>query len=415
MIFELAYPGLRALGWILLGVLVSGSAHAGGPAFTRLFAVADDAETSVMSPAGMTRLDQSQLVTQLIYAQSFAEFEVDENRTTTGGGNPRDADPAVIPSLYYVRPFGEDWRLGLSLNVPSGFGAGNGPNWAGRYYSDQFDLVFVSANVTVAYPVTDKLSLGWGFSVIYSSSDSTTQVNNPGPTDGDAKLEMEAEGAAVGYMASALYEWSDRTRFAINWHSETEPDEDVEVDLKRSTLPPAIVDAINREGDNIDAKIRTPQMVQLGAYHEFDNGWSASLDAMWVEFSRFGLTEVSVDGQDLHAAEGAFNDFWVVTAGFAFPLTQRMEGRIGALYMEQPVDDEDRTFSFALDEVYGVGAGIHYTRGNGHSYDLNLSIFDTGDAPVDTGPASVLSPRGRVAGENDDPYAITLEFTYYWN
>jgi hypothetical protein len=32
-----------------------------------------------------------------------------------------------------------------------------------------------------------------------------------------------------------------------------------------------------------------------------------------------------------------------------------------------------------------------------------------------TGPASVLSPRGRVAGENDDPYALTLEFTYYWN
>jgi long-chain fatty acid transport protein len=257
--------------------------------------------------------------------------------------------------------------------------------------------------------------LGWGFSVIYSSSDSNTQVNNPGPTDVDAKLEMEAEGAAVGYIASAMYEWSERTRFAINWHSETEPDEDVEVDLKRSTLPPEIVDAINRQGDNIDAKIRTPQIVQLGAYHAFDNGWSASLDAMWVEFSRFGLTEVSVDGEDLHAADSAFNDFWVVTAGLAFPLTSRMEGRIGALYMEQPVDDEDRTFSFALDEVYGVGAGIHYTRGNGHSYDLNLSVFDTGDAPVDAGPASVLSPRGRVAGENDDPYAVTLEFTYYWN
>ena len=68
-------------------------------------------------------------------------------------------------------------------------------------------------------------------------------------------------------------------------------------------------------------------MVQLGAYHAFDNGWSASLDAMWVEFSRFGLTEVSVDGQDLHAADSAFNDFWVLTAGLAFPLTPKMEGR----------------------------------------------------------------------------------------
>ncbi len=105
---------------------------------------------------------------------------------------------------------------------------------------------------------------------------------------------------------------------------------------------------------------------------------------------------------------------WILLGVLVSGSAQAVEG-VGALYMEQPVDDEDRTFSFALDEVYGVGAGIHYTRGNGHSYDLNLSVFDTGDAPIDTGPASTLSPRGRVAGENDDPYAVTLEFTYYWN
>jgi long-chain fatty acid transport protein len=402
-------------GCVLLCILLSAPAHAAGPAFTRLFAVADGADTSAVSPAGMTRLDESQLATQVIFGQSFAEFKVDESRTTTGGGDPRDADPLAVPAVYYVRPFGEDWRLGLSVTVPSGFGAGNGPNWAGRYYSDQFDLVFVAANATVAYPVTEKLSLGWGFSILYSTSESTTQVPNPGPAEGDAKLEMDADGTGVGYIASALYEWSDRTRFALTWHSETEPDEDVEVKLKRSTLPPALVDAINAQTDNIDAKIRTPQFLTMGAYHGFNNGWSATVDAIWVEFSRFGLTQLSIDGQELHEADMNFKDFWIVTAGLGFPISARLEGRVGLLYLERPVDDVDRTFSFALDEVYGAGAGIHYTRANGHSYDLNLSIFDTGDAPVDTGAASVLSPRGRVVGENDDPYAVALEFTYYWN
>jgi long-chain fatty acid transport protein len=399
----------------LLISTLSSVSHAAGPAFSRLFAEANGADTAYFSAAGMTRLKASELSAQAILGQSFAEFEVDESLTTTDGGNPRDADPVIVPALYYVRPLGEDWRLGLTMNVPSGFGAGNGPNWAGRYYSDQFSLVFINASATLAYPVTDWLSLGGGLSVIASTADSTVQVNNPGLDEPDAKLETEAEGVGVGFIASALLEFSPNTRLAFNWHSESEPDEDVEVDLKRSTLPPALVDAINQQGDNIDASIRLPQRVELGLFHEFSNGWSATLDAIWVEFSRFGLTELNVDGEDLAEGDMNFQDFWVVTAGLGFPITPRLEGRIGAMYVEQPVNDDDRTFSFALDEMYGAGVGVTYTRPNNHSFDLNLTVMNTGEAPVDTGTLSALGPRGRVAGEDDSPYAVALEFTYHWH
>ena len=56
-----------------------------------------------------------------------------------------------------------------------------------------------------------------------------------------------------------------------------------------------------------------------------------------------------------------FNDFWIFTAGFGFPITPNIEGRIGAMYLEQPVDDDDRTFSFALDEVYGESAVANFS------------------------------------------------------
>ena len=134
-----------------------------------------------------------------------------------------------------------------------------------------------------------------------------------------------------------------------------------------------------------------------------------------MEFSRFGLTEISgLDGLNIDVPEGNFDDFWIVTAGFAFPLTSRLEGRVGAMYMQQPVDDDDRTVSLALDEVYGGGIGVRYKRDNGHLLDVNLSVMNTGEAPVDTGEQTLLSPRGRVVGENDSPYATALEFTYHW-
>ena len=167
---------------LVCAILATTAAHAGGPAFTRLFAPAETAQTSYLNPAGMPRLEGSNFAGQLIYGQSFQTFQNDDSVTTNSGGDPRDPDPVIVPSLYYVRPiFNDDWRLGLTLNAPGGFGAGNGPNWAGRYYSDQFSLIFLAATATLARRVTPWLSLGAGVSVQYTSADSTTQVVDPGP------------------------------------------------------------------------------------------------------------------------------------------------------------------------------------------------------------------------------------------
>jgi|GEM_PF-5917057 len=409
------FTAVRVFSLTVMSICLSCSAQADGPAFTGMFSVADSAESSALVPAGMTRLDHSQTALQAIIGQGFGEFKVDEDVTTVSGGDPRDSNVVLVPSLYYVRPLADEWRLGLSVTVPAGFGTRDGPNWAGRYYSDQFDMVFVAANVTAARPVTDWLSLGGGVSIIGSSVTSKTQVNNIGLNNPDAKLKTDADGVGFGLIASALFELSPSTRFSVTWHSESEPQDDVDVELRRSTLPPALVDSINQQGNNIEAKIRVPQHVDFGAYHEFSNGWAATLDAMWIEYSRFGLTELSVDGANLAEADMGFEDFWVVMAGLRFPLSQRLQGRIGALYMESPMASADRTFSFDLDRVYGAGIGFHYTRDNKDSFDVNLSVFDSGDAPVDTGPGSELSLRGRVAGETDNPYGAALEFTYYWN
>jgi long-chain fatty acid transport protein len=404
----------RAIILLFLTSAALTSAHASGPAFTRLFAEAETAQTSILAPAAMTRLDERQVAVQAIIAQSFGEFKVDESVTTVSGGDPRSSDPVAVPALYYVQPFAEDWRLGMSLVVPAGFGSSNGPNWAGRYYSDKFDMIFVAANVTLAHPVTSWLSLGGGVSIMGSSVGSTTQVNNLGPDNPDAKLETDADGVGFGLIASAMIEFSPKTRFTATWNSETEPSDDVTVKLKRSTLPPALVDDINQQGKNIQATIRVPQHVELGLFHEFENGWSTTLDAIWVDYSRFGLTQLNVDGVDLNEADMNFNNFWVVTAGLGFPLTHNIEGRVGALYMQDPVDNADRTFSFDQDTVYGAGVGIHHTLNEKHSYDLNLSVFNFGDGPIDTGELSALTPSGRVAGETDSPYSVILTFSWFW-
>ena len=159
-------------------VLASPTLLAGGPAFSGLFATADDAETVFSNPAGMSRLHGTHKTASAILVNSWGKFDVDESETDVDGGSPRDPQPAVVPAGYYLQGINDRWTAGISLNVPTGFGSFNGPNWAGRYYTDSFSLVYVSVAPAVSYRVNDNLSLGLGGQVMYSQSDIKTRINN---------------------------------------------------------------------------------------------------------------------------------------------------------------------------------------------------------------------------------------------
>ena len=45
-----------------------------------------------------------------------------------------------------------------------------GDDWAGRYYSDQYTLVYVGLNPSLAYRLNDKWSLGLGANINYTYS-----------------------------------------------------------------------------------------------------------------------------------------------------------------------------------------------------------------------------------------------------
>ena len=98
---------------IATALTISTTCFAGGPAFSGLFAKASNAETVYNNPAGMARLDGTQMTGQGIAIVSFGEFEVDDDLTTVDGGNPRTSDPSFIPAFYYSQEVHDDWRLGF--------------------------------------------------------------------------------------------------------------------------------------------------------------------------------------------------------------------------------------------------------------------------------------------------------------
>ena len=77
-------------------------------------------------------------------------------------------DPIIIPSVYYVRQLNDDWHVGASLTVPSGFGSDYGGQWSGRYQTVDFSLVYIALTPAVSYRITDKFSVGASLGINYT-------------------------------------------------------------------------------------------------------------------------------------------------------------------------------------------------------------------------------------------------------
>lgn len=383
---------------------------AGSPALSGIVAEANNAESVFAAPAGMSRLEGTEMTLQTMYATSLTSFDVDESQTTIAGGDPDLGDePIVIPSLYYVRQLDDRWHVGASLTVPTGFGSDYGSTWSGRYESVDFSLVYIALTPAIAYRVNDKLSLGGALGINYTSE--TSEVKIPQPfQEGDGKISSDLDGVGLNVTLSLLYEFTEYTRAGIAWTSDS--DADLEGNVKLRKLDPVFDEVATRLGiKNINTELTNtlPQRALAGVYHEFPSGNYFTVDGMWMKFSDFTVSDVKLNGNKVDINQrDIYNDLYALTIGAGFPASERLTYKVGAMYLSEAVDDEDRTFSIRMDRIWGVGAGVGYVLPNGNALDLNLNLFNVGDAPVDT-----ESALGRVVGENDDPWAVMVELSYH--
>ena len=149
-----------------------GTASAGRAAAT------DNAATAFGNPAGMTRLDQSQMLVGIQPAYGISHFDKD-NETTVSGGNGGNA-LGFIPGLggYYVYSATPDLKFGLSLGSDFGLSARYQSNWSGRYYAQQEEIITLGAFPVAAYRINPWLSIGAGAQIIYGKLNSKTGIND---------------------------------------------------------------------------------------------------------------------------------------------------------------------------------------------------------------------------------------------
>ena len=382
-----------------------------GPALTGLAAGGNDATSVFFSPAAIKRLEKPEWVVQTAVVFEESRFEVDE--ASQDGGSARSDDRLLlVPGAYHVRPLGERWRLGLSLNVPSGFGNDYGLKWAGRYLAEESSLAFVAAAAPVAYKVNDQWSIAAGPYMIYTDSVTKARVNNLLPEYGDGSVKLEEDGAAFGWLAGVMWELTDRTRFGFSYKSSIEPD-------LKGTPTFANLDPIVREalaaadllGTEVDVDFKVPAIAQGGFYTEFAERSAVTGDVVWVDMSEFGVTHVRVGQESISVRSEGFDDIWITSAGLKYRHSDDRTYSVGAMYVTEPIKDSRRQITLPLDRVIGVGAGVEQPCWS-HPCTIVLNYFDLGDGDVSEDGGPVF---GSVEGSFSRNWAVMLDFQVKMN
>lgn len=403
LVSNAAHAGGFALNEMSAGSV--GNAHAGGAA------AAEDLSTIYFNPAGLTRFQGRQFMGALSAIRPSAEFNNAGSTTALGtpltGGDGGDAgDWAAVPALYYAMDINPSMRFGIGMQSPFGLKTEYNSDWVGRYQALKSELKTININPTIAYKLSDQISLGAGISAQYVDVEISRAINFGalGPVP-DGRVSIEGDDWGYGFNLGVMFAPNEHARFGASYRSRIRHKLSGDA---RYTLPaglPALVTsnpALTNTGASADLDL--PESVSLSGYLDLDRQWSAMADVSWMRWSRF--EELSVrfsNGAPASTTPENFRNTVRVAVGANYRLNDMMKLRGGVAWDQSPVRDEFRTPRVPDEDRWWLSFGAQYKPSRQGTWEFGFAHLFVKDASINK---SEPPTGGTLIGEYDSDVNI---------
>ena len=220
--------------------LIENSASGQGNAFAGAAASAEDASTVWFNPAGMMKLDGNQIVVAGHFISPNSSFTNQGSTNADGsellGANDDAGIDAFVPNFYWVTAINDEMKFGLGINAPFGLKTEYNDTWRGRYHAVTSDLKTVNFNPSLAFQLSDTLSVGVGLNIMLvdvtltSAIDFGALLGTPGAKDKDGFGDLEGDnlngidGLAYGLNMGVMYDITPKTTLGIAYRTEMDID-----------------------------------------------------------------------------------------------------------------------------------------------------------------------------------------------
>ncbi len=396
-----------------------------GTAYSGTAALAQDASMAFFNAAGLSHIDESQVVLSGVLIQGHFHFLASRSNVSllpnTIVAGDRDDDPAravVAPAFYIAKRLDEHWVLGLSVNSPFGLLTDYNPMGIARYIGTYSSIMTVNISPSLSYEVLPCLSLGFGVDAEYGKASYEANVGF-GIAALDGFQKNMGTGWGYGWHAGILWEpfEPDTTRIGLHYRSHVMMEfEGVAGVLVAGTVPgPYLMQRVH-------TAIVLPGSATFSFYRELVPCLAMTGDIAWTNWHRFDALTFSYNpgispGIDTDIVAD-WKDSWRYALGLIYTLNENWLFRIGGAFDQSPTNDAHRTIQIPDSDRYWAAIGGAYTFNEDFRIDFGYArIFfeDTAVnqiAPYRTNTTTPASYAAIVGGFKNFANIVGIQIRY---
>jgi len=426
-----------------------GHAYAGGAA------AAEDVSTIFFNPAGLVRLQTTQVVVAANLICPSAKFHDSGSQPAMFqplGGNGGDAGScAAVPNLYVGVPFTDKWSFGLGINVPFGLQTEYDSDWLGRFQAIKSKLETVNINPVISWEPTKFLTVGGGVSWQHVKAELTNRVNYAaafaqgvgsavaggavppaaatpliGAAAGlESDVKINGNDSGWGWNVGVLWQANDQTRIGAAYRSKIKYDVSGSINISNPALGPlpptlapagaAIASGVNAalaSGD-VTLALEMPDTSNVSIFHQFNNKWDLMADLQYTGWSSIQeLRVVRSTGVSLPPTPENFRDTWRVSVGANYRYNDVWTLRGGLAYDQSPVRDAQRTPRLPDNDRTWVALGAQYKFSPTIALDFAWAYIFIRDPSMNQNAGSTAA-NGLISGSyKSNVNIVGLQLTY---
>jgi long-chain fatty acid transport protein len=390
-----------------------------GNAYAGQSASAQDASTIFFNPAGMTKLPGKNAVGAINAIKPGAEFT---NTSSTLaplqpslGGNGGDAgDWALVPNTYFSWQLTPQLFVGFGLNAPYGLKTEYDPSWAGRFHAIESEVKTINVNPSVAYKVSDTLSIGAGINWQRADATLSNAVNYSAAAFGAGGAGLLAaiggpgvEGVGTvkghddtwGYNFGVMFDLSPSTRIGAAYRSAM--NYTIKGDATFTSRPALLAGGI--PDGPVTADVKLPATASIAVFHRLNPKWDVLADLSWTGWDSIQtLNIVRTSGPLLTTTPLNWSDTWRVGVGANYHHDGAWTFRFGVAYDESPVPDADRTPRIPDQDRTWLAVGAQFRVSKQLAIDVGYTHIFVKEASVNLCNAAQAASNPRAcAGKNN--------------
>ena len=386
---------------------------------------AQDAGTTFTNPAGMTRLEGTQLLAAGQVFWNNTEFSVGSGTSPglgAGGGGLAVGSGGWFPGGGAFLSYSVSPSLKVGFAGTGNFGAplDYDENWAGRYYVQETTLLGISLLPSVAYRVTDRFSLGAGLNAMYGKYKNQVAINNVLPSYGDGQLKMDDSDWGWGVNLGLLYEINHDTRIGLTWNSQVNLDFNAPAEF--SKLAPGLGSLLSSRGlldADIEVGINVPQQLMASLFTQVNDRWAVLASVGWQEWSKFGQVQLGIDDVNNPASISSdldFKDTWHAALGAQYRISNPWLLNFGIAYDSKFQNSSKVSPLLPMNAAWRFGVGAQHQATNTFFWGIAMEYLYGGtlDTRIEGARPVALGGRGDLAGSYNDTQAVFLALYGNW-